>query len=156
MNSKTFQETSRFPLFIVGVLIFLLIVISLILTKNRDFDMTLVYVSIPIILLFTFSLLKLNLTKSYFEYSFFPFTFTSKKIEWNEIRDIKIVQTDPIFDFGGWGIRLSRKYGKSFIMGNNNIVFLQLKNGKKRSFSIKDKKKLIEFFNENNISYENI
>lgn len=154
MNSKSFHETSRFPLFIVGILITLFIVITLIRTKNGEFDMNIIYITIPLILLFTFSLLTLHLTTSYFEYSFFPFTFTSKKIEWNEIKEIQIVKTNPLLDFGGWGIRLSGKYGKSFIMGNNNIVFLQLKNGKKRSFSIKDKQKLIEFFNENNISYK--
>jgi hypothetical protein len=124
---------------------------SLILTKNGEFDMTIVYITVPLILLFTFSLLKLNLNKNYFEYSFSPFTFTSKKIDWADIQEIQIVKTDPIFDFGGWGIRLSRKYGKSFIMGNNDILFLKLKNGKKRSFSIKDKEKLFHFFNEKSV-----
>ncbi|SHK52842.1 hypothetical protein [Chryseobacterium polytrichastri] len=154
MSSKTFHETSRFPLFIVGILIFQFIVTTFILTKNGEFDMTIVYITVPLILLFTFSLFTLNLTTSYFEYSFFPFTFKSKKIEWSEIKKIQIVKTNPLFDFGGWGIRLSGKYGKSFIMGNKDIIFLQLKNGKKRSFSIKDKEKLMDFFNENNISYE--
>lgn len=154
MDAKTFHETSRFPVFIVGILIFQFIVMAFILTKNGTFDMIIVYITVPLILLFTFSHFTLNLTKSYFEYSFFPFTFKSKKIEWNEIKEIQIVKMNPLSDFGGWGIRLSGKYGKSFIMGNNDIVFLQLKNGKKRSFSIKDKEKLINFFNKNNISYE--
>ncbi|MFP3593371.1 hypothetical protein [Chryseobacterium sp. SIMBA_038] len=154
MSSKTFQEKSRFPIFIVMLLIFQLIVTTLILRKNGEFDMTIVYITVPLVLLFTFSILKLNLNKNYFEYSLFPFTFTSKKLEWNDINEIQIVKVNPLFDFGGWGIRLSKKYGKSFIMGSNDIVFLKLKNGKKRSFSIKNKEALVEFFNENNIPYE--
>jgi hypothetical protein len=105
-------------------------------------------------LLFAFSFLKLNLNKDYFEYNFFPFTFKSTKIKWSDIREIQIVNTDPIFDFGGWGVRLSKKYGKAFITGNNEVIFLKLNNGKRRSFSVKNKEDLLRFFDENKIPYK--
>jgi hypothetical protein len=76
-----------------------------------------------------------------------------KKIRWDEIKEIQLVHTDPISDFGGWGVRLSKKYGKAFITGNNEIIFLKLKNGKKRSFSVRNKEKLLRFLNENKIKY---
>lgn len=153
MSSPTFQESSCFPRFILIILIFQLIVMTLILTKEGNFDMTIIYITVPLILLFTFSIFKLKLDKNNLEYSFFPFTFKTKKISWDDIQQIQFIKADPLFDFGGWGIRLSKKYGVAYIMGNNDILFLTLKNGKKRSFSIKDKENLIAFFDENEIDY---
>lgn len=153
MNSTTFHEASRFPRFILIILIFQFIVMTLIMNKEGSFDMAVVYITVPLILLFTFSVFKLKLNKNNLEYSFFPFTFQPKKIVWDDIQQIQFIKADPLFDFGGWGIRLSKKYGVAYIMGNNDILFLTLKNGKKRSFSIKDKELLIRFFDENGIDY---
>lgn len=153
MNSKDFQEKSGFPKLIIVLLIFQSIVTTLILLKDKESPLVVLYVTVPLIALFAFSFLRLNVNKNYFEYSFFPFTFKTTKIHWSEIQEIQFVNTDPISDFGGWGVRLSKKYGKAFITGNNEIIFLKLKNGKKRSFSINNKNNLIEFFNQNNIHY---
>ncbi|WP_027380978.1 hypothetical protein [Chryseobacterium daeguense] len=153
MDNRTFQEKSGFPKLFIVILVFQAIVMSLVLMKEKESLMIVLYVSLPLILLFAFSFLKLNLNKDYFEYNFFPFTFKSTKISWNDIREIQIVNTDPIFDFGGWGIRLSKKYGKAFITGNNEIIFLKLKNGKKRAFSLKNKEELLRFLDENKIKY---
>ncbi len=152
MASQTFQETSRFPRFILILLVFHCIIMSFILTRMDEFSMIIVYITVPLLLLFIFSFLKLNLNKNYFEYSFFPFTLKTKRIQWDEIQEVQIVKTDPIFDFGGWGVRLSKKYGTAYI-GNNEIIFLKLKNGKRRSFSIKNKEALVEFLDSNGISY---
>lgn len=153
MNSKEFQEKSGFPKFIIILLIFQSLVATCILLKDNESPLIILYVTVPLILLFTFSFLRLNVNEQYFEYSFFPFTFKTTKISWNEIQEIQLVNTDPISDFGGWGIRLSRKYGKAFITGNNEILFLKLKNGKKRSFTIKNKQALVEFLDRKGISY---
>lgn len=132
MNSKEFQEKSGFPKFIIILLIFQSLVATCILLKDNESPLIVLYVTVPLILLFAFSFLRLNVNEHYFEYSFFPFTFKTTRIHWNEIQEIQLVNTDPISDFGGWGIRLSRKYGKAFITGNNEIIFLKLKNGKKK------------------------
>lgn len=153
MNSKEFQEKSGFPKFILIILVFQSIVTTLILVKDKESPWVVLYVTVPLILLFVFSFLRLHINQNYFEYSFFPFTFKTTKIHWNEIQEIQFVNTDPISDFGGWGVRLSKKYGKAFITGNNEIIFLKLKNGKKRSFTIKNKNKLIIFLEENKINY---
>lgn len=153
MDSKGFQEKSGFPKFILIILVFQSIVTTLILLKDKESPWIVLYVTVPLILLFAFSFLRLNINQNHFEYSFFPFTFKTTKIHWNEIQEIQFVNTDPISDFGGWGVRLSRKYGKAFITGDNEIIFLKLKNGKKRSFTIKNKNKLIIFLEENKINY---
>ncbi|MDR6404525.1 MULTISPECIES: hypothetical protein [Chryseobacterium] len=153
MSGRTFQEKSGFPKLFITLLAFQAIVMSLVLINDNESPLIALYVTAPLMLLFAFSFLKLNLNKDYFEYNFFPFTFKSTKIKWSDIREIQIVNTDPIFDFGGWGVRLSKKYGKAFITGNNEVIFLKLNNGKRRSFSVKNKEDLLRFFDENKISY---
>ncbi|WP_426279257.1 hypothetical protein ACN9MN_08555 [Chryseobacterium sp. S-02] len=153
MNSKSFEEKSGFPKLIIILLIFQSVVATLILLKDKESPLVVLYVTVPLILLFAFSFLKLHLNENYFEYNFFPFTFKTTKIRWNEIQEIQILNTDPISDFGGWGVRLSRKYGKAFITGNNEIIFLKLKNGKKRAFSIINKTELILFLTDHNITF---
>jgi len=155
MNSKGFQEKSGFPKFILIILIFQSLVATFILLKKNESPLVVLYATVPLIVLFAFSFLRLNVNENYFEYSFFPFTFKTTRIHWSEIQEIQFINTDPISDFGGWGVRLSKKYGKAFITGNNEIIFLKLKNGKKRSFTIRNKNGLLEFFNENNISFIN-
>jgi hypothetical protein len=151
MNSEIFQEKLDFPKAFAILLIFQAIVGSFILLKDNESPLIIIVITIPLTLLFLFSALKLNLNPQYFEYYFFPFMLKPKKIRWDEIKEIQLVHTDPISDFGGWGIRLSRKYGKAFITGGQEIIFLKLKNGKKRSFSIQNKEKLEAFLKENNI-----
>jgi hypothetical protein len=41
-------------------------------------------------------------------------------------------------NFGGWGIRVSRKYGKGYLSKGDNILFLILKDGKKISLTVVD------------------
>lgn len=154
MDSEIFQEKSGFPKAFAILLVFQAIVGSFILMKDKESPLMVILITIPLTLLFLFSVLKLNLNPQYFEYHFFPFTFNPKKIRWDEIKEIQLVHTDPISDFGGWGVRLSRKYGKAFITGGQEIIFLKLKDGKKRSFSVKNKEKLVAFLEKNNIPYQ--
>ncbi|MCJ8152147.1 hypothetical protein MKJ01_00035 [Chryseobacterium sp. SSA4.19] len=153
MDDRTFQEKSGFPKAFAILLIFQAIVGSFILVKDNESPLTVIVITIPLTLLFLCSALKLNLNSQYFEYHFFPFILKRKKISWDDIKEIQFIHTDPISDFGGWGVRLSRKYGKAFITGGREIIFLKLKNGKKRSFSVKNKEKLLGFLNENKIKY---
>lgn len=154
MDSGIFQEKSGFPKAFAILLIFQAVVGSFILIKDKESPLIVILITIPLTLLFLFSALKLNLNPQYFEYYFFPFAFKPKKIRWDEIKEIQFVHTDPVSDFGGWGVRLSRKYGKAFITGSREIILLKLKDGKKRSFSIKDKEKLAAFLEKNNIPYQ--
>ncbi|WP_294244494.1 hypothetical protein [uncultured Chryseobacterium sp.] len=154
MNSKIIRETSGFPIAFPVLLIFQSVVICFIMVKDHESPWVVIGITVPIALLLFFSRLNIRMDASHFEYYFFPFMFRRKKIRWNEIREIRLVNTDPIWDFGGWGVRLSKKYGKAFITGGNDTVFLLLKNGKRRSFSIKSKTSVKHFFDEHAIAYE--
>lgn len=154
MSSKIIRETSGFPTAFPILLIFQSAVACFILTKEHESPWIVISITIPLILLFLSSRLRITIHPEYVEYSFFPFMFRRKKIQWNEIHEVSLVHMDPIWDFGGWGVRLSKKYGKAFITGGNEALFLVLKNGKRRTFSIKDKGSLKEFFDVHGIACE--
>lgn len=66
-------------------------------------------------------------------YQFFPFHFSMKKIEWNEIQKAYVRKYSPISEYGGWGIKggfLNSK-GKAINVSGNIGIQLELKNGKK-------------------------
>ncbi len=154
MSSKIIHETSGFPTAFPILLIFQSAVACFILTKEHESPWIAISITAPLILLFLSSRLRITMHPEYFEYYFFPFMFRRKKVQWNEIREIRLVNTDPVWDFGGWGVRLSKKYGKAFITGGNETLFLLLKNGKRRTFSIKSKITVKNFFDEHVIAYE--
>lgn len=54
----------------------------------------------------------------------------SRLIRFNDIVSAEDVQYRPIRDYGGWGIRFSRK-GMAYNMSGNHGVKLKLKNGKR-------------------------
>jgi len=62
-------------------------------------------------------------------YRFFPFHFKYYHINWDEIEKAEVVQYNPIRDYGGWGIRYSRK-GKAYNVSGDMGLALTLKNGK--------------------------
>ncbi len=84
--------------------------------------------------LFLFSFIGLNLTiklrtkidNNRIQMSFFP--FTKKKINWNEIKDVEVLNYGFV---GGWGIRLWTKYGTVYNIKGNKGLAIELKNGKK-------------------------
>ena len=70
--------------------------------------------------------LKTSIDKNGIQMSFFP--FTKKKVNWNEIKNTKVVNYGFV---GGWGIRLWTKYGTVYNMKGNKGLAIELKNGKK-------------------------
>jgi len=76
--------------------------------------------------LFLIMKLKTSIDKNGIQMNFFP--FTKKRIEWNEIKNTKVVNYGFV---GGWGIRLWTKYGTVYNMRGNKGLAIELKNGKK-------------------------
>ncbi|MCE2789731.1 MAG: hypothetical protein LW630_07455 [Saprospiraceae bacterium] len=62
---------------------------------------------------------------------FRPFHFKPLSIDGKDILSAEICQYNPIRQFGGWGIRSSRKYGKAYSVYGSTGVQLTLKNGQK-------------------------
>lgn len=76
--------------------------------------------------LFFIMKLKTSIDKNGIQMSFFP--FVRKKVNWNEIKNIEVVNYGFV---GGWGIRLWTKYGTVYNMKGNKGLAIELNNGKK-------------------------
>jgi len=69
--------------------------------------------------------LRVNIDDEEIKMFFFP--FIKKKINWSEIKSIKV------FDYGfvgGWGIRMLTKYGTVYNIGGSKGMLIELNSGK--------------------------
>lgn len=64
-----------------------------------------------------------------FTYRFLPFIWRRKSIPIQEIQSIEVLDIRPLWDFGGWGLRWSSKYGKAYTTSGKTVIRLTLKNG---------------------------
>lgn len=76
-------------------------------------------------ILFYFMRLNTNITEQSLMFSFFP--FVRKKIDFNEIESLKVINYGFV---GGWGIRLFTEYGTVYNIKGNKGVYIKLINGK--------------------------
>lgn len=59
---------------------------------------------------------------------FFPFQIKYKSYLWNNISEAKVIQYNPLRDYGGWGIRYWVK-GKAYNVSGNKGIKLVFTNG---------------------------
>lgn len=92
-----------------------------------DFGL-IIFAIITFLLLGLFFVMKLktSIDKNGIRMSFFP--FVKKKVDWNELKNIKVVNYGFI---GGWGIRLWTKYGTVYNIKGNKGLAIELKSGEK-------------------------
>jgi hypothetical protein len=62
-----------------------------------------------------------------------------KKINKEEIKSFTIKNYDAIYEYGGWGIKNSKKNGKSITIQGNTGLALELKNGERVLIGLRDK-----------------
>jgi hypothetical protein len=67
-------------------------------------------------------------------YRFFPMIYKNKLITKEQIQRFEIRKYNPIFDYGGWGVRRGLKWGKVLSVSGNIGLQLYLTNGKKLLF----------------------
>lgn len=79
--------------------------------------------------------LKWSISKDSFEYSFFPF-IRKKSIPKNSITQLEIIKINPILDFGGWGIRYSRKYGRAYTTSGRHVLHIEYGENKKLNLTV--------------------
>lgn len=88
-----------------------------------------------------------------FRYKLFPFHINYKKIDWKDLDVIHFSNISALSDLLGWGLRYSKKFGWAYIFNSDDVILLQLKNGKKIAITIKNKSEIIEFLRANKISF---
>lgn len=79
-----------------------------------------------LIAMFWFMQLKTEIDQNEIRMNFFP--FVKKRVNWNEIKNAKVVNYGFV---GGWGIRLGSKYGTVYNTNGNKGLAIELNNGKK-------------------------
>lgn len=81
-------------------------------------------------LAFLFGTLKTEYNKEGIIIKFFPFLFKTRVIKWQEVAKAYIREYSPLREFGGWGIRRSKK-GKAYTVQGKLGLQLELRDGKK-------------------------
>ena len=87
-----------------------------------------------VLFLFFYAKLTVWIDNDGIHYHFFPFLFKEKVITKSEIRHSEIRRYKPIFDYGGWGVKRSLKWGKAYNVSGNSGLQLYLNNGRKVLF----------------------
>ena len=136
---------------LLGSLIFPLMGIGVLLIHTRvnsylSFMVLFSLVATIIFVIFLLWLMKLitEIDKEGITIRFLP--FVNKKIEWSLVDSCTIIDYGFI---GGWGIRLTRKYGTVYNISGSKGLLLSLKNGKKILIGTQQEDELREFLDNN-------
>ncbi len=105
--------------------------------------------SVLILLFLLFGLAKLTtvIDKAGVHYKFFPFHFKFRQISWDEIRNFGVTTYQPVRDYGGWGIRDSKK-GKAYNVSGDKGLMITLKTGKQILIGTQNETGLSAFLEE--------
>ncbi len=129
------EEHQSFHPFFTALAVFVAVFINFMLVYQTELNVWFV-LGIMILnsiaaLIFLFSKMKTTYDKEGVTIKFFPFILKEKHISWSEIDTAVVRQYAPIKEFGGWGIRYSRKRGNAYNVRGNYGVQLVFKTGKK-------------------------
>lgn len=135
-NNTLFSEKQQFRS-IWGFLPSLIIVIGLGIATFQVIEeekslLSLIFawvVALAILFLFLMMRLETAITNTEIKVRFYP--FLKKQIAWAEVEQAFIRAYQPLWEYGGWGIRLSPKYGKAYNVAGDKGLQLILKNGEK-------------------------
>jgi hypothetical protein len=141
-NSSIFCEKQKFNrlvrwLFILGPIVFILIVLSIAGKECTQPLQTIVMaagltITISVTVLLWISKLETEVRSDGLYVRFFPFHINFKKFAFEDISEYYAREYSPILEYGGWGIRFDMfGAGKAYNARGNKGVQLVLKNGKK-------------------------
>ncbi len=113
----------------------------------KHFDSINIYLLVLIIALFFSIRLEWKLNSNEFEYRYFPFILKSRKIPFQEIKDASVREISPLKDFGGWGLRKSKKLGSAYTTTGKIILHIHTVSGQKINVTVTNSemaKKILE------------
>lgn len=101
--------------------------------KPASDEVLVVLCMVPVIVLavFSFMFLETKINAEGVFYKFRLFHFKYRHILWDDIEKIYTREYKPVREYGGWGIKGSRKHGKAYNVSGNKGIQIELKNGKK-------------------------
>ncbi|MBI3509900.1 MAG: hypothetical protein HY064_04500 [Bacteroidetes bacterium] len=105
---------------------------------NKPAPNVVLYIGESVVALMTlmFLLCRLNtgMDSSGFTYTFYPFLFSKRKIDWENVQHVYTREYRPLMEFGGWGIRWAGKQGWCYNTSGKNGIQFVMKNNKRILF----------------------
>ena len=140
-----YQEKSSMKLwaFILIPILSVVVLLDVLINNSPKFTQDpeaqlLIIIPIFVFLLLYFIQLEWKFTESDFRYRFFPFIIKERIIPYTDIQTMCVMKINPIFEFGGWGLRRG-KLGKAYTTDGNLIIHFELNSGQKLNFTVKNK-----------------
>lgn len=123
------QKFTQWWIYLILGGLFFVSAISLAEPENLSFStVSLPIFVLSIVLIVLFAALRLDTKISQSEISVKYFPLFKRAFQWNDIDSVELINYGFV---GGWGIRLTIKYGTVYNTSGNKGLFVKLKNGKK-------------------------
>lgn len=91
------------------------------------------------------------ITKNEIRADFKGLFFAKRIIQWSEIEKAEVIKYDPLFEYGGWGVKYGLKKGWCYNVAGDMGLRLYLKNGKMFLIGTQKQRELQQFLVENNL-----
>jgi len=118
----------------------------------KHFDSINIYLLVLVIALFFSIRLEWKLNANGFEYRYFPFILKTRTIPFQEIKDATVREISPLKDFGGWGLRKSKKLGNAYTTTGKTILHIHTVSGQKINVTVTNSDKAKKILKDLNIS----
>ena len=134
MSKLIFEEKQRFNqwwlwLIILGSFAFITMKIFKSGTLSENLPPALILFSV--VILFLIINLRTKIDEVGIHIKMFPFHFNPVTYKWNDIHSVKVREYSPLFEYGGWGIRIGPN-GKAFNIKGNKGIEIKTAKGKTR------------------------
>lgn len=134
MSKRIFEERQRFNqwwlwlgmIALVGIFIYQRYPIEF----NREFIISFGVLALVVIFLLSIRL-STRIDEQGIHIKMFPFHLKTVHYTWPELYSAEVVEYSPITEYGGWGLRISRK-GKAFSVKGNKGIKIQSSDGRSR------------------------
>jgi hypothetical protein len=136
MEPIYFSEEQKFNqawLWIPFVLQFAVVMVILFLIPNPA-TWFVITITCGVALLFLIATLRTQVRSDGIYYQFFPFHLRWHRIGVDQITRYTVRTYEPITEYGGWGLRRSRRHGKAYNVKGDVGLQLELTDGKKILF----------------------
>lgn len=118
----------------------------------KHFDSINIYLLVLVIALFFSIRLEWKLNSNGFEYRYFPFILKTRIIPFQEIKDASVTEISPLKDFGGWGLRKSKKLGNAYTTTGKTILHIHTFSGQKINVTVTNSDKAKKILKDLDIS----
>jgi hypothetical protein len=152
MKQNTYLQTTKFSKILLFLLFLTIIPILFFCLKENKIDWILFLILFFMILIISVFSCKIAINNCELRYNLFPLIL-NKTIKWDDVVKVELIRINALYDFFGWGLRYSIKYGWGYIFEGDYGLFINTNNGRKIVFSIKNIDELGAFLEKNQIDF---